>query len=195
MTVSLDSTHRQQLMDRFLRYVKVDTRSDDNSTSSPSTEKQKDLSLILVEELKSLGCDDAEMNEFGYVFASVPGNLPADHPAFGKVPTIGLIAHVDTYFGTSGKNVKPQIIDSYDGSDITLGTDQVLRVQDNPNLGLCVGQTLIHTDGTTLLGADDKAGVAEIMTTVAWLADHPEFLHGPTRPQIMTQARRGRALP
>jgi len=192
MTVSLDSTHRQQLMDRFLRYVKVDTRSDDNSTSSPSTEKQKDLSLILVEELKSLGCDDAEMNEFGYVFATVPGNLPADHPAFGKVPTIGLIAHVDTYFGTSGKDVKPQIIDSYDGSDITLGADQVLKVQDNPNLGLCVGQTLIHTDGTTLLGADDKAGVAEIMTIVAWLADHPEFLHGPIRIAFTTDEEVGR---
>ena len=192
MAVTLDSTHRQQLMDRFLRYVKVDTRSDDDSTSSPSTEKQKDLSRILVEELKSLGCDDAVMNEVGYVFATVPENLPADHPAFGKVPTIGLIAHVDTYFGTPGKDVKPQIIDSYDGSDITLGADQILKVEDNPNLKLCVGHTLIHTDGTTLLGADDKAGVAEIMTVVAWLADNPGFLHGPIRIAFTTDEEVGR---
>ncbi len=192
MTVTLDSSHRQQLLDRFLRYVKIDTRSDDDSTSSPSTEKQKDLSEILVEELKALGCDDAEMNEVGYVFATVPGNLPADHPAAGTVPAIGLIAHVDTYFGTSGKDVKPQIIESYDGSDIQLGPDQVLKVEDNPNLKLCVGQTLIHTDGTTLLGADDKAGVAEIMTVVAWLGDHPEFLHGPVRIGFTTDEEVGR---
>ena len=192
MAVTIDSTHRQQLLDRFLRYVKVDTRSDDDSTSSPSTEKQKDLSRILVEELKSLGCDDAVMNDVGYVFATVPGNLPADHPAFGKVPTLGLIAHVDTYFGTPGKDVKPQIIDSYDGSDITLGADQVLKVEDNPNLKLCVGHTLIHTDGTTLLGADDKAGVAEIMTVVAWLADNPGFLHGPIRIGFTTDEEVGR---
>ena len=192
MSVKIEAQDRQQLMDRFLRYVKVDTRSDESSESSPTTEKQKDLSLILVDELKALGCDDAEMNEWGYVFASVPSNLPDDHQAAGKVPTIGLIAHVDTYFGTSGKDVQPQIIPSYEGGDIELGDGQVLKAADNPNLALCTGHTLIHTDGTTLLGADDKAGVAEIMTAVAWIKDHPEFLHGPIRIAFTTDEEVGR---
>ena len=192
MTVSLDSTNQQQLLDRFLRYVKVDTRSDESSESSPTTEKQKDLSRMLVEELKALGCDDAAMNEWGYVFASIAGNLPDDHPASGKVPTIGLIAHVDTYFGTSGKDVKPRIIEKYDGGDIQLNPEQVLKPADNPNLAKCVGHKLIHTDGTTLLGADDKAGVAEIMTAVAWIKAHPEFLHGPIRIAFTTDEEVGR---
>ena len=192
MTATLDANYRQQLLDRFLRYVKVDTRSDEASESSPTTEKQKDLSRMLVEELKELGCDDAEMNEWGYVFATVPGNLAADHPAAGKVPAIGLIAHVDTYFGTSGENVKPQIIESYDGSDIVLNSEQTLKVADNPNLEKVVGDTIIHTDGTTLLGADDKAGIAEIMTAVAWMKDHPEFLHGPVPIGFTTDEEVGR---
>ncbi len=192
MSVSLDSHRQQQLLDRFLRYVQVDTRSDENSKTSPSTEKQKDLSRILVEELKELGCSDAAMNEFGYVFATVPGNLADDHPAAGRVPTLGLIAHVDTYFGTPGADVKPIVINDYDGSDIELGPDQVLRVSDNPNLAQCVGDTIIHTDGTTLLGADDKAGVAEIMTVVSWLKDNPQFLHGPIRIAFTTDEEVGR---
>ncbi len=192
MSVSLDSHRQQQLLDRFLRYVQVDTRSDENSKTSPSTEKQKDLSRMLVEELKELGCSDAAMNEFGYVFATVPGNLADDHPAAGRVPTLGLIAHVDTYFGTPGADVKPIVINDYDGSDIELGPDQVLRVSDNPNLAQCVGDTIIHTDGTTLLGADDKAGVAEIMTVVSWLKDNPQFLHGPIRIAFTTDEEVGR---
>jgi tripeptide aminopeptidase len=192
MPVTLTDETRSQLMDRFLRYVKVDTQSDEASESSPTTEKQKDLSRILVNELQELGCDDAQMNEFGYVFATVPENLPADHPASGKVPTIGLIAHVDTYFGTSGKDVKPQIIDSYDGSDIAINAEQTLKVADNPNLEKCVGHTLIHTDGTTLLGADDKAGVAEIMTVLAWMKANPDFLHGPIRIAFTTDEEVGR---
>lgn len=192
MIPTLDSTTRQELLDRFLRYVKVDTQSDEASTSSPTTEKQKDLSRLLVEELKALGCSDAAMNEYGYVFATVPSNLPAGHPASGKVPTIGLIAHVDTYFGTSGKDVKPQIIQSYEGGDIEIGAGQVLTTEGNPNLAKCVGHTLIHTDGTTLLGADDKAGVAEIMTAVAWMQAHPEFQHGPVRIAFTTDEEVGR---
>ena len=192
MPVTLDTTYRQQLLDRVLRSVKVDPRSDDSSKTSPSTEKQKDLSRMLVDELQALGCSDAAMTEHGYVFATVPGNLPDGHPAAGKVPTIGLIAHVDTYFGTAGADVKPQIIERYDGSDVTLNPDQVLEVADNPNLGQCVGHTLIHTDGTTLLGADDKAGVAEIMTAVAWLRDNPELLHGPIRIAFTTDEEVGR---
>jgi len=192
VTATLDPQYRQRLLDRFLRYVKVDTRSDEASESSPTTEKQKDLSRMLAEELKELGCDDAEMNEWGYVFATIPGNLPGDHPAAEKTPTIGLIAHVDTYFGTSGKDVQPQIIESYEGGDIRLNDEQVLKTEDNPNLEKCVGHTLIHTDGTTLLGADDKAGAAEIMTVVEWLRDHPEFEHGPIRIAFTTDEEVGR---
>lgn len=192
MSVTLDSQFRTGLMDRFLRYVGVDTRSDEESKTSPSTEKQKNLSKMLARELIELGCSDAAMDEWGYVMATIPSNLPEDHPAYGKVPTIGLLAHVDTYFGTSGENVNPQIIDDYDGSDIQISETQVLKVEGNPNLTLCKGHTVIHTDGTTLLGADDKAGVAEIMTLVAWLKDHPEFLHGPVRIGFTTDEEIGR---
>jgi tripeptide aminopeptidase len=192
MPVTLDSAASKQLLDRFLRYVKVDTRSDEASESSPTTEKQKDLSRMLAEELKALGCADAAMTEWGYVFATVPSNLPDDHPAAGKVPTIGLIAHVDTYFGTSGKDVKPQIITNYAGDDIVINPDLTLKVADHPNLAKVVGNTIIHTDGTTLLGADDKAGVAEIMTVVAWLRDNPEFLHGKIRIAFTTDEEVGR---
>ena len=192
MPVTLHATDRRQLLERFLRYVAVDTQSDDASTTSPSTEKQKDLARMLAEELRALGCADATMNEWGYVLASVPGNLPAGHPAAGSVPAIGLIAHMDTYFATPGGGVKPRVIESYDGSDLTLGPGQVLDVAANPNLARCVGHTLIHTDGTTLLGADDKAGVAEIVTLVAWLRDHPEFLHGPIRIAFTTDEEVGR---
>jgi tripeptide aminopeptidase len=192
MAATITPDDRKALLDRFLRYVKVDTRSDESSTTSPSTEKQKDLSRMLVDELRALGCEDAAMNEWGYVFATVPGNLPADHPAAGKVPTIGLIAHVDTYFGTPGADVRPRIIEAYEGGDIVLNPEQVLTEADSPNLAACKGHTIIHTDGTTLLGADDKAGVAEIMTAVAWMKNHPEFLHGPVRIGFTTDEEVGR---
>ena len=192
MPATLNAADRRQLLERFLRYVAVDTQSDDASTTSPSTEKQKDLARLLADELRALGCGDAAMNEWGYVFATIPGNLPTGHPAAGSVPTIGLIAHMDTYFATPGGGVRPRVIESYDGGDIELGPGQVLDVTGNPNLARCVGQTLIHTDGTTLLGADDKAGVAEIMTLVAWLRDHPEFLHGPIRIAFTTDEEVGR---
>jgi len=192
MPATLHATDRRLLLERFLRYVAVDTQSDDASTTSPSTEKQKDLARMLAEELRALGCADATMNEWGYVLASVPANLPTGHPAAGSVPAIGLIAHMDTYFATPGGGVKPRVIEAYDGSDIALGPGQVLDVKGNPNLARCVGQTLIHTDGTTLLGADDKAGVAEIMTLVAWLRDHHEFLHGPIRIAFTTDEEVGR---
>jgi tripeptide aminopeptidase len=194
MPVTIEAKHSRQLLERFLRYVQIDTQSDENSTSSPSTEKQKDLARILVQELLALGCHDAHMNEWGYVFATIPGNLPQGHPAAGRVPTIGLLAHVDTYFATLGTGVKPQVIESYDGSDIRLPGDpaQVIRAADNPNLPRCAGHTLVTSDGTTLLGADDKSGVAEIMTLVAWLADHPEHLHGPIRIAFTTDEEIGR---
>jgi tripeptide aminopeptidase len=192
--VALDATDRKELLDRFLRYVQVDTQADENSTTSPSTEKQKNLARLLAEELKQLGCSDAAMDEWGYVYATVPANLPKGHPADGRVPSIGLIAHMDTYHGTLGARVKPQVIEAYEGTDITLPGDprQVLRVAENPNLARCKGHTLITSDGTTLLGADDKAGVAEIMTAVAWMAKHPEFHHGPVRVAVTTDEEVGR---
>ncbi len=179
----LEPSHKRALLDRFLRYVAVDTRSDDNAECFPSTEKQKDLSRILVAELLELGCADAAMDAWGYVTATVPGNLPPDHPAAGKVPVLGFIAHLDTYYGTPGADVKPQVIAPYQGGDIVLPGDpsQTLTASGNPLLAQCVGHTLVTTDGTTLLGADDKAGIAEIMTLVAWLKDHSEVLHGDLR--------------
>lgn len=192
--IVLGSEERKGLLARFLRYVQVDTRSDENSAASPSTETQKDLSRMLAQELIELGCEDARMDEWGYVWASVPSNLPASHPAAGKAPAVGLIAHVDTYFGTPGAGVKPQVIESYAGGDIPLAgdPDQVVTVADAPNLERCVGHTLITSDGTTLLGADDKAGIAEIMTVVAWLRRHPEFLHPPIRIAFTTDEEVGR---
>jgi tripeptide aminopeptidase len=194
MNSTLEAHHRRQLLERFLRYVQVDTQSSDSSISSPSTEKQKDLARILVEELSELGCGDATMTEWGYVVASVPSNLPADHPAAGKVPCIGLIAHLDTYFATPGGGVRPQVVEGYRGGDIPLpgAPERVIRTDDNPNLVHCVGHTLITSDGTTLLGADDKAGVAEIVTAVAWLREHPEVLHGPIRIAFTTDEEVGR---
>jgi tripeptide aminopeptidase len=194
VAITLDATDRKELLARFLRYVQVDTQSDENSTSSPSTEKQKNLAKILAQELKDLGCADAVMDQWGYVYATVSGNIPAGHAAAGKVPTLGLIAHVDTYHGTLGAGVKPRVIEDYPGGDIPLPGDprQVIHVSDNPNLPRCVGHTLVTSDGTTLLGADDKAGVAEIMTTVAWLAKHPELLHGGVRVAFTTDEEVGR---
>ncbi len=175
------STDRQEaLLERFLRYVKIDTQSQEGSETYPSTEKQKDLLRPLVDELKALGLADAEMDEHGYVMATLPSNLPAGAP---EVPVVGLLAHVDTAPDSPGKDVKPQIIRAYKGGDIPLPGDpkQVLRVSENENLPRVVGHTVITTDGTTLLGADDKAGVAEIMTAISWLVDNPEFLHGTVR--------------
>ena len=192
--IALDAKDRKEMLARFLRYVQVDTQSDENSTTSPSTAKQKDLSRLLAEELKALGCADAAMDEWGYVHATVPANLDARQGAAGKVPTIGLIAHVDSYHGTLGAGVKPQVVEKYDGRDLVLPGDprQVIRFADNPNLARCVGHTLVTSDGTTLLGADDKAGIAEIMTVVAWLARHPEFHHGAVRVGFTTDEEVGR---
>ena len=180
MTVwTLDPTEKQELLARFLRYVQVDTQSDEEATCFPSTEKQKDLARMLVEELKALGCGDAAMDEWGYVFATVPSNLPAGHP---PVPVVGFLAHLDTYAGTTGGGVKPQVIQNYAGGDIALlATGERIPMATNHSLAHCVGHTLVHSDGTTLLGADDKAGIAEILTMVAWLGRHPEFLHGELR--------------
>jgi len=174
---------REALIDRFVRYAKIDTQSSGTSTSYPSTEKQKDLLRVLVDDLKAAGLDDAAMDEWGYVMATLPSNLPAGHPACGKVPTVGLIAHVDTYHEVSGANVRPQIHRHYDGGDIVLPGDrsQIIRVADEPELAACKGLTVITTDGTTLLGADDKAGVSVIVETLWQFRESPSRLHGPIR--------------
>lgn len=174
---------RESLLDRFVRYVQIDTQSSDTSTSYPSTEKQKDLLRVLVQDLTDAGLEDATMDEWGYVTATLPSNVPHRHPAYRKVPTIGLIAHVDTYFGVSGANVRPQIHRNYDGRDLVLPGDptQVIRVADEPELAACTGMTIVTTDGTTLLGADDKAGVAIILDTLWQLREQPRRLHGPVR--------------
>ena len=192
--IAFDAQDRRALLERFIRYVKVDTQSDENSTTSPSTMKQKDLGRLLADELKALGCADARMDEWGYVWATVPANLPAGHPAAGKVPAIGLIAHVDTYFATAGGGVKPHVIEGYEGGDVALPGDasQTITDGDNPNLARCVGHTLVTSDGTTLLGADDKAGVAEIMQAVAWMRKHPGFHHGEVKIAFTTDEEVGR---
>lgn len=174
---------RETLLDRFCRYVRIDTQSSDASPSYPSTEKQKDLLRLLVEDLKAAGLADAEMDEWGYVMATLPSNIPEGHPAHGRVPTIGLIAHVDTYHEVSGKDVKPQIVRNYDGGDIVLPGDPslVIRAAEERALAACKGMTIVTTDGTTLLGADDKAGVAEILEVLWRFHEEPSRLHGPIR--------------
>ena len=157
------------VIDRFLRYVKIDTQSDPASTSVPSTEKQLDLARLLVDELNQIGLTDVSLDEFGVVMATLPANQP-------DAPTIGLIAHMDTSPDMSGTNVNPQLT-VYPGGDLVLNQDLgvVLSPREFPDLEKYVGQTLITTDGTTLLGADNKAGVAEIMAAVQHLAEHPEI--------------------
>ena len=160
--------------ERFLRYVRIDTQSSHTSTTYPSTEKQKDLGRLLVKELHEIGIADAHLDEFGYVYATVPSNTTK------TVPVICFCAHMDTSPDVTGKDVKPQIVRNYQGGDIALPGDpsQVIRVADNPALKDQIGHDIITTDGTTLLGADNKAGVAEIMDAVNILVTHPDIKHG-----------------
>ena len=166
----------EKIQDRFLRYVAVDTQSNENSETQPSEKKELVLLEMLRDELTALGVK-AELDEFGYVMASIPSNIDKE------VPAIGFIAHVDTAPDASGKDIKPQIIADYDGSDIPLKgvPGLALKPSEFPELLAHKGETLITTDGTTLLGADDKAGVAEIMDAVQYIVSHPEFKHGPIR--------------
>lgn len=163
----------EKILDRFLRYVSVDTQSDENSESQPSSAKQLDLLRMLRDELTAMGVE-ATLDEYGYVMATLPSNIDR------KVPVVGFIAHVDTSPDASGANVRPQIIENYDGGDIALkGVPGLfLKPSEFPELLGHKGETIITTDGTTLLGADDKAGVAEIMNAVQYMVEHPEFKHG-----------------
>lgn len=164
----------QHIIDRFIGYITIDTESDPNSKTTPSTTKQWDLANKLVEELKQIGLSDVTIDENAYIMATLPSNV--DH----KVPTIGFISHFDTSPDFTGANVKPQIIEDYDGKDIILNKelDIILSPDYFEDLLLYKGQTLITTDGTTLLGADDKAGITEIVTAMEYLINHPEIKHG-----------------
>jgi tripeptide aminopeptidase len=166
--------YKFSVAERFLRYVQVDTQSDPNSTSQPSTEKQKDLSRILVKELHDLGITDAHLDDHGYVYATIPSNTSK------KVPVVCFCAHVDTSSDSSGANVKPIIHKNYNGNDIVLPDDpsQTITTTEHPYLLKKTGEDIITASGTTLLGADDKAGVAIIMDMAAYLTSHPEIKHG-----------------
>jgi tripeptide aminopeptidase len=170
---------KETALDRFIRYAKIDTQSRDDVEAYPSTPKQLDLLKLLLQELKDLGLPDARMDQYGYVMATLPSNLPNGHPSHGKVPRIGFIAHVDTSPSASGTGVKPQVI-RYRGGDISLPGDSsvVIRVSENPELKNNVGKDIVTSDGTTLLGADDKAGCAIIMTAIQTLRENPKILHG-----------------
>jgi len=165
---------KKNITDRFCSYVKIDTQSDPDSTTFPSTEKQKDLSRILVEELLEMGLSDAHLDEFGYVYATLPSNIE------GSVPTICYCAHVDTSPDCTGKDVKPIVHSNYRGQDIILPDDnsQVISPEQHPYLKEKIGEDIITASGKTLLGADDKAGVAVIMDFVQYMTEHSEIPHG-----------------
>ncbi|MFH6997246.1 peptidase T [Flavobacterium sp. FlaQc-57] len=167
----------QHIIDRFISYVTIDTESDPNSQTTPSTEKQWNLANKLVEELKSIGLEDVTIDDKAYIMATLPSNV--EH----EVPTIGFVSHFDTSPDFSGANVKPQIIENYDGKDIILNAEKniVLSPGYFKDLLQYKGQTIITTDGTTLLGADDKAGITEIVSAMEYLVQHPEIKHGKIR--------------
>ncbi|QRY64986.1 peptidase T (plasmid) [Ensifer sp. PDNC004] len=178
------------VLERFLRYVVIDTQSDARSKTQPSTEKQKNLGRVLVEELLAIGLEDAHLDENGYVYATIPSNV--DKP----VPVICWCSHMDTAPDFTGTNVKPQIVSNYQGGDIQLMGDpqQVIRVSDHPVLNDQIGNDIVTTDGTTLLGADDKAGLAEIVTAAQVLVDNPDIKHGTIKLLFTTDEEIGRGV-
>jgi tripeptide aminopeptidase len=174
---------KNEILERFLRYVKIDTQSDPDSNSTPSSLKQFDLANLLVNELKQLGVKDVEISDKCYVCGTIPSNIPEKDINYGKVPTIGFVAHVDTSPDTTGTNVKPQLIENYQGGDIVLPSvsNCVISVAECPALIKCIGHTIITTDGTTLLGSDDKSGVTAIMVLAKELLNNPSIIHGEVR--------------
>ena len=178
-----------RVAERFLKYVKYDTGSVYESDSYPSTLKQLILADDLVEELKDIGLSDVYRDEYGYVFGSLPANTEAD------IPKIGFLAHMDTTPEMTGENVNPQIIEDYDGGDIVLNKEEniILSPKDSPELKNYIHQTLITTDGRTLLGADDKAGIAEIITAMEFLIDNPQIKHGTVKVAFTPDEEIGRA--
>lgn len=176
-TIGDEGNMKNKLIERLISYAKVDTQSNENSQTTPSTPGQLTLANMLVEELKEIGMKDVTIDENGYVMATLPSNTEKE------VPTIGFLAHVDTATDFTGKNVNPQVIEQYDGKDIVLNEslNVVLSPKEFPELADYAGHTLITTDGTTLLGADNKAGISEIMTAIEYLIAHPEIKHGKIR--------------
>ena len=166
---------KEKLIERLVRYAKIDTQSDADSSSTPSTPGQWDLLHVLQKELADIGLEEITLDENGYLFATLPANTDRE------VPVIGFLAHVDTATDYTGKNVNPQRIDNYDGKDVQLNDSTVMTVSDFPELKNYVGHTLITTDGTTLLGADNKAGIAEIVTAMEYLIANPDIKHGKLR--------------
>lgn len=167
----------EKVTERLIRYAKINTQSDETSQNTPSTEGQWELANMLVDELKQIGMKDVTLDEHCYVMATLPANTDED------IPTIGFLAHLDTATEFTGANVKPQVWENYDGNDLVLNEAKqiVMTTKENPELLNYVGHTLITTDGTTLLGADNKAGIAEIMTAMEYLIKHPEIKHGDIR--------------
>ena len=174
---------QESALEKFLRYARIDTQSKDDVEDYPSTSKQLNLLNLLLRELKEIGLADATIDKYGYVMATIPSNLPRTHKAFGKVPRVGFISHVDTSPSASGENVKPQVIREYRGGDIVLpgNPSVVIRESENPELKENIGKTIVTADGTTLLGADDKAGLAIIVTAAQTLMHNPGILHGDIR--------------
>ncbi|AXI00835.1 peptidase T [Sporosarcina sp. PTS2304] len=166
---------KEQLIERLIRYAKIDTQSNPDSVTTPSTAGQWELLHMLEKELATIGLEEISLDENGYLFATLPANTDKE------LPTVGFLAHVDTAADYTGTNVQPQRIDNYDGKDIPLNETTMMTVQAFPELTNYVGHTLITTDGTTLLGADDKAGITEIMTAMQYLVEHPEIKHGKVR--------------
>ena len=177
----------EKILDKFLRYVSFDTQSSEESPSQPSTAKQLKLLSQLQGELQQMGIE-ASLDEYGYVMATIPANTASN------APKLGFIAHVDTSPDAPGCNIKPQIIENYDGGDVVLGDGKSLKVSEFPEMQLYRGQTLITTDGTTLLGADDKAGVAEIMCAAEYMMTHPEFKHGEVKIAFTPDEEIGRGV-
>lgn len=171
------------LLDRFVRYVQIDTQSDPFSSSNPSTEKQKDLSRVLIQELHDMGITDAELDEWGYVYATIPANTPKANVPGRRPPVICFCSHVDTSPDVTGAGVKPLIHTNYDGRDLVLPDDptQIIRLVDHPDLAGQLGNDIVTASGTTLLGADNKAGLAAIMTAAEYLVNHPDIQHGTIR--------------
>ena len=180
-----------QLTERFITYIKIDSQSDPESTTTPSTEKQWAIAHLLKDQLDQMGIEDVTLDANGYIMATLPGNVTHD------VPAIGFIAHYDTTPDFTGTHVNPQIIKKYNGKTITLNAEKniVLDPDEFEDLKQYVGQTLITTDGTTLLGADDKAGITAIMEAAQYLIDHPEVKHGPIKIGFTPDEEIGRGVP
>lgn len=180
-------TTNKRMIDDFIKYTTIDTAADPESTTTPSTPGQLELAKIVADDLTAAGLSDVELTDNGFIYATIPDNLPDSHPAKGKVPTVGFFAHVDTANEASGKDVKARFIENYQGGEIAFPGNPELKLnyESAPHLKNCIGHTIITTDGTTLLGGDDKAGLAVLVELVRHFKEHPDALHGKIRLAII----------